>query len=240
MKKDNKANDTKRVPRNIREAEAKKLVSEKNYSIEAAAELLPKVSISKFAGSGVLNVILSLKEKQANESIRGSVVFPHQFGEQKRVIVLADGEAVSEATAAGADHAGLDDLVTKIEGGWFEFDVVIATPAVMAKIAKLGKVLGPKQLMPNPKTGTVTDKVGAAVKTYKAGKIDFKMDAGKTVKVRFAKLDMAAEQIEANLKAAIDAIKNELRRLGPGVVNKVTIAPSMGPSIVINKTVFSS
>lgn len=223
----------KRISRKQRETEVNALVSDKKYSVAEAAELLPKVSLSKFAGSANLDVILTLKEKQANESIRGSIVFPNQFGELKTVVVLAEGEKVNEAKAAGADYVGLDEIVAKIDKGWVEFDVVIATPAVMPKIARLGKVLGPRQLMPNPKTGTVTDNVTAAVKSYKAGKIDFKMDAGKTVKVRFGKLDMEPAKLAENLQAAVDAVRNETRKLGPTALRKALVTPTMGPSIAI-------
>jgi large subunit ribosomal protein L1 len=223
---------TKHVSRKARMQEVEKLLTKSSYSVAEAAALLPKLSLSKFAGSATLDVVLSLKDKQANESVRGSVVFPNSFGEEKRVLVLAEPD--KQRDAAGADFVGLDDLVEKISGGWLEFDVVIATPAVMPKIARLGKILGPRQLMPNPKTGTVTEKLEQAVKMYKSGKIDFKMDGQKTIKLRFAKLDMTPEQIEQNLNAAIEAIKNEIRRLGAEALRKMIVSPTMGPSIVIS------
>lgn len=212
---------------------SKEIDKSKTYSIPEAAELISEVSTSKFVGSVDLVVNLNLKEKHANESIRGSIVFPNQFGESKKVLVLAEGEAVKEAEKAGADFVGLDKLIEKIEGGWLDFDVVIAQPAVMPKIAKLGKVLGPRQLMPNPKSGTVTENVSAAVSSYKAGKIDFKMGEDKSIKLKVAKLDMSAEQIEANVETALDAIKNEVKRLGQGLIGKSFIKPTMGPAIKI-------
>ena len=210
-----------------------KLITKSKYSIADASELLPKISLSKFNGSCNLDVTLQLKQKQANETVRGSIVFPHQFGEQKKVLVLAQPDKVASALEAGADYAGLEDMVEKIEKGWLDFDVVIATPQVMPKIAKLGKVLGPRQLMPNPKTGTVTDNLDNAIKLYKSGKVDFKMDAGKTIKLRFAKCEMTATDITANLTAALDAIKAETRKLGPTVIKKIMVSPTMGPKLVV-------
>lgn len=227
------AKAVKYIPRAERAQAVKALVTKKKYSVEEAMALLPQLSLSRFVGSANLDVILRLKEKQANESVRGSIVFPNQFGAEKKVLVLAEGEKVKEAEKAGADFAGLDEYVKKIEDGWFDFDVVIAQPSVMMKIAKLGKVLGPKQLMPNPKTGTVTESIGAAVKMYKAGKLDFKMDAGKTIKLRFGKLDMTTDQLIANFNAAMDAIKAETRRLGMGVINRIYVSPTMGPRLEV-------
>lgn len=222
------------TPRATRLSAVKALITKKKYTPAEAIELLPKLSLTdKFVGSANLDVVLKLKEKQANESVRGSIVFPHQFGTEKRVLVLAEGEKVKEAEKAGADFAGLDEFIKKIEGGWFEFDVVIAQPTVMVKIAKLGKVLGPKQLMPNPKTGTVTENIAAAVKMYKAGKVDFKMDAAKTIKLRFGKLDMGSDKLTANFNAALDAVRAETRRLGQGVIGKIYVSPTMGPRLEI-------
>jgi large subunit ribosomal protein L1 len=213
----------------------KELITKKTYSIADAAALLPKISLSSFVGSADLNIILQLKEKQENESVRGSIVFPHQFGESKKILVFAQGLKVKEAKTAGADYVGLEDLVEKIEKGWLDFDVVIAQPSVMVKIAKLGKVLGPKQLMPNPKTGTVTDDIKKAVATYKAGKTDFKMDPGKSIKIKFGKLNMKPDHLAENLKAAIDAVKNETKRLGVNAIKKIYVSPTMGPKLEISK-----
>jgi len=211
------------------------LLTKKDYTVAEAATLLPKIATGNFKNSLDLNVVIKLKAKQENESVRGSIVFPVQFGEQKKVLVMAEGEKVKEALEAGAEYAGLEDLVKKIEGGWFDFDVVIAQPSLMVKIAKLGKVLGPKQLMPNPKTGTVTDNIGDTVKMYKSGKIDFKMDAGKNVKVRFGFADMSTEDIAKNLTAAIDSIKNETRKLGPDSIAKMIVKPTMGAPLRLSK-----
>lgn len=216
-------------------AEIKKLIGDKTvFSPAEAATLLPKISLSKFAGSAELTVNLKLKAKQANESIRGSLVFPHSFGEQKKILVFAEAEKQNEAKEAGADYVGLEDLVTKVNDGWVDFDVVIATPMAMPKIARLGKVLGPKQLMPNPKTGTVTMKLADAISDYKSGKVDFKMDAGKSIKVRFAKLSQNDSEVLANLEAALETIKNETKRLGVNVISSVYVSPSMGPSLKLS------
>lgn len=228
-----KKEKTVKTPKVDKHAEARALITKKQYSVEEAGELLPKLSTSKFVGSANLDIVLSLKEKHANESIRGSIVFPNQFGGEKKVLVFAEGAQADEAKKAGADFVGMDDLVAKVTEGWMDFDVVIATPAAMPKIARLGKVLGPRQLMPNPKTGTVTANVENAVKMYKSGKMDFKMDAGKTIKLRFAKLDMSPEQITANLRTALDAVKGETKRFGLGVLRKILVSPTMGPGFEV-------
>lgn len=201
------------------------------YSISEAAAKLPEVSTSKFVGTASIDVVLKLKEKQKNDSIRGSVSFPNQFGDEKKVLVLAQGPAAEEAEKAGADFVGLEEFVKKIQSGWLEADVIIATPETMPQVAKLGKVLGPKQLMPNPKNGTVTANVENAVKSFKAGKVNFKMDAGFTIKLKFGKLDMTATQLEENLRAAIAAITGEVKKLSGEPIQKVLVKPTMGPSL---------
>lgn len=223
----------KRETRQQKLTKIEKLLKKQSYSVAEAAELLPQISLSKFAASCVLNVHLNLKAKQANESVRGSLSFPHSFGAQKQVVVVCEADKEDEAKAAGAMEAGMDDLVAKIAAGWTDFDVLIATPGAMLKLARLGKILGPKQLMPNPKNGTVTLKVADAVKEYKSGKVDFKMDSGKNIRLRFAKADMTTSQIAENMQAAIDAVVSETKRLGVGVIAFMQVAPTMGPALKI-------
>jgi large subunit ribosomal protein L1 len=225
----------KHTPRKERLAKVEALIEKDTYTTEEACELLPKLSISNFTGTASLNVILQLKQKHANESIRGSVIFPNQFGEEKKIVVLATPKGQEVAKKAGADHVGLEDLVKKIEGSWTEFDVVIAEPAVMPQIAKLGKILGPRQMMPNPKNTTVTDDLESAVKAFKSGKSNFKMDEGKSIKLSFGKLDMDAMKLAENLETALKAIRSEVKQYGVNVIKEILIYPSMGPSINIEK-----
>ncbi len=234
-KKASDTNKVKRIPRKQAEKTVRALVTKPFYSVDEAAELLSKISLSKFVGGADLTVNLSLKDKQANESIRGSITYPNRFGAEARVVVLTSPDKQIEAKKAGADHVGLDDLVEKISGGWIDFDVVIASPDAMVKIARLGKVLGPRQLMPNPRTGTVTDKIEAAVTQYKSGKTDFKMDAGKSIKLSFGKLDMEPSKLAENLQTAIDAIHSETRRLGLNAIKSIVVKPTMGPVLKIKQ-----
>jgi large subunit ribosomal protein L1 len=202
-----------------------------SYSTAEAAETLAKVSTSKFVGTATVNVVLRLKDKFKNESIRGSVTLPHQFGDSKKVVVFADKGDQEKAKKAGADFVGLEDLIEKVEGGWADFDVAIATPSVMIKIAKLGKVLGPKQLMPNPKTGTVTDNVEKAVESFKSGKMNYKMDAGSCIQVKFGKLDMTPAQLQENLDKILEAIVSDTRKYGVDVINRIYVKPTMGATL---------
>ncbi|HYM94055.1 MAG TPA: 50S ribosomal protein L1, partial [Chitinophagaceae bacterium] len=153
-------------------AEAK-LDNSKEYSLKEASNLVKQITTCKFDASVDLHIRLGVDPKKADQSIRGTVTLPHGTGKTKKVLVLCPPDKVAEAKAAGADFAGLDEFVAKIEGGWVDVDVIIATPSVMPKIGKLGKVLGPRNLMPNPKTGTVTNDVAAAINDVKGGKIGF-------------------------------------------------------------------
>lgn len=206
----------------------------KTYDIDQALEILPQVSISKFVGSADLTVNFKLSEKQKQESIRGSVTFPHTFGEEKRVLVLAEPAKQAEAKTAGADYAGLEDLVKKIEGGWFEFDVVIATPSVMPQIAKLGKYLGRRGLMPNPKNQTVTPDVAKVVKMYKSGKKDYKMSEQDSIKIVFAKLDMNKDDMKANFEEFKKAIAPIIQKFTAQSIKGAYVSPTMGPSIKLD------
>jgi large subunit ribosomal protein L1 len=211
----------------------------KQYTVAQAAELLPKLSTSKFAGSVDIDVVLSLSEKQLKETVRGSVVFPHQFGKEVKVLVFAEEKDAKAALEAGADFAGLEDLMDKVEKGTLEFDVVIATPAVMPKIAKLGRVLGPKGLMPNPANQTVTPDVVKAIASYKAGKQDFKMSEQGAIRGKVAKVDLAPEQIAANINAFLKSVYNEAKKLNGQPFRKITVSPTMGSPVKIDVTTVS-
>lgn len=208
--------------------------SQKHYTIEEACELLPQLSTSKFEGSVDVDVILKKGKKKNQEAIRGSVVFPHGFGEKKRVILFGDEQSAKEAKAAGAIEAGLDELITKVEKGSIDFDVVLATPDVMPKIAKLGRYLGPKGLMPNPSNGTITKDVKNTVGAYLSGKQDFKMNEQQAVRGRVAKLGMKPAEIADNLVAFLKNVANEGRKIDPQPFTKIVVSPTMGKGVKLD------
>ncbi|MCA9378823.1 50S ribosomal protein L1 [Candidatus Dojkabacteria bacterium] len=212
----------------------------KKYSLAEAAELLPTLSTSKFVGSVDIDIVLNLTEKQKKESVRGSVVFSNRFGKEVTAIVFADEKDSAAALKAGAKAAGLEDLVKKVEDGKIEFDVAIATPAVMPKIARLGKVLGPKGLMPNPANGTVTADIAKAIESFKGGKQNFKMSEQGVIRMRVAKLDMSAEQIAANIMDLLKVVFVAARKLNPQPFKRITLSPTMGKGIKLDIAALSS
>lgn len=212
-----------------------KLDSTKEYTLEEAVTLLPSISKSKFVGSVDLDVVLKLKEAQRKEVIRGNIDMPNTFGESKKVIVFCEEGEANNAVKAGADRAGLEELMKDVMDGKVEFDVVISTPSVMPKIARLGKVLGPKGLMPNPKNGTVTTDFDKAVKSFKSGRTSFKsaQDQG-VIRLKVGKLDMGSESIQANVLASLKAILGEARKFSANPFKKVSIKPTMGSSLKLD------
>src|SRR5204863_5805435 len=170
----------------------------KPYSLTEASALVKQISTCKFDASVDLHVRLGVDPKKADQAIRGTVTLPHGTGKTKKVLVLCTPDKEADATAAGADFVGLDEYITKIEGGWVDVDVIIATPSVMPKIGKLGKVLGPRNLMPNPKTGTVTNDVAAAISDVKGGKIAFKVDKVGIIHASIGRVSFAPEEIAEN------------------------------------------
>ncbi len=205
------------------------------YKLTEAVKLLPENSKSKFIGSVDIDLILNLKEKQKKESVRGNVTLPHQFSEEKSVVVLCDTKDSKKALAAGASHAGLEDVMEELLQNKIKFDVVIATPDVMPKIIKLGKVLGPKGLMPNPKNGTVTTDIETAVSKFKSGTLSFKMNQDQqAIRAKVAKLDMKPEEIEENIKSFVKGVLAEARRLNPNPFKKITVSPTMGTGIKLD------
>jgi large subunit ribosomal protein L1 len=220
---------------NKKQKQAKELIDNKKfYSIDEAFDLLPKISTSKFPGTIEMNINFKLNDKQKKDGLRGSVVFPNSFGKSKKILVLCESAKVAEAEKAGADYAGLDELVKKIEKGWMDFDVVIATPAVMPMIAKLGKYIGKKGLMPNPKNKTITNDLETVIKIYKQGKKDFKLTEDGSIKIAIGKVDMSKDQIKQNFDAFASAIKNDIKRLGDGSIKAIIMSPTMGPSIKVS------
>lgn len=204
----------------------------KTYPIEEAVELVKSISFENFDASVELAFNLNLNPRKAEQNLRGAVVLPHGTGKTKTVLVFAKGEKAKEAEEAGADYVGDEDLVKKINDGWTEFDVVIATPDMMATVGKLGRVLGPKGLMPNPKTGTVTMDVEKAVSDSKGGKITYRVDKFGNILVLVGKVSFATDKLVENIKTVIDVV----RKLRPSTVKgiylkNVSISSTMGPGV---------
>jgi large subunit ribosomal protein L1 len=216
--------------------EAAKLVeADRRYEIDEAAELLPKLSISKFDGTVEAHLRLGVDPRHADQLVRGTVVLPHGTGKTSRVIVFAQGEKAQEALRAGADEVGGDDLVKRIDDGWFEFDVAIATPDMMGTVGRLGKKLGPRGLMPNPKSGTVTFDIERAVGEIKSGRIEFKVDRAGIVHVPVGRASFTPEQLAANVAALVDAINRAKPSGAKGTyMRTLTLAPTMGPGVRVD------
>ena len=206
----------------------------KEYGLGEAVELLPQLSTSKFTGSVDVDIVLKASKKKNQETIRGSVSFPNSFGEEKKIIVFADEQGAKEATDAGAVDAGMDKLIKDVEDNKVDYDVVIATPDVMAKIAKLGRILGPKGLMPNPTSGTITTDITATVKAYMGGKQDFKVNEQNAVRGRVAKLDMKVEEIQANLVEFLKQVFTQAKKIDTQPFRKVTLSPTMGAPLKVD------
>ena len=216
--------------------EAAKLIEpERRYEIGEACELLPKLSISAFDGTVELHLRLGVDPRHADQLVRGTVVLPHGTGRTVRVIVFAQGEKAQEALRAGADDVGGDDLVKKIDDGWFEFDVAIATPDMMGVVGRLGKKLGPRGLMPNPKSGTVTFDIERAVGEIKSGRVEFKVDRAGIVHVPVGKASFSPEQLAANVAAIVDAVQRSKPSGAKGTyMRTLTLAPTMGPGVRVD------
>jgi large subunit ribosomal protein L1 len=219
-----------------RKAALAKYNPEKEYSLEDASKLLKEITFTKFDSSVDLDIRLGVDPKKSDQMVRGVVSLPHGIGKVVRVLVLATPDKHQEAKDAGADHVGLDDYIQKIEGGWTDIDVIICTPTVMAKVGKLGKVLGPRGLMPNPKSGTVTLEVGKAVKEVKAGKIDFKIDKSGIIHVSIGKASFPAENIRDNAAEMIQMVAKLKPASAKGAYFKsITLSTTMSPGITIDK-----
>lgn len=221
---------------NKRMTEANKGVEKRKiYSVKEAVELLKKAPSPKFDETVNVAMSFDVDPKQSDQMVRGTVVLPHGTGKSIRVLVFAKGDAERAAKEAGADVVGSEDLIPKIEGGWMEFDTVISTPDLMREVAKLGRVLGPRGLMPSPKAGTVTMDVGKAVKEVKKGKVEFRMDKQADIHLGIGKKSFAAEAIEANLKALMEAVWRAKPASVKGkYLRSVSVAPSMGPGIKLD------
>ena len=212
-----------------------KIEPHKAYKLSEAAALLKEITFTKFDASVDIDVRLGVDPRKANQMVRGVVTLPHGTGKVVRVLVLCTPEKEAEAQAAGADYVGLDEYVDKIKSGWTDVDVIICTPNVMGKVGALGRILGPRGLMPNPKTGTVTMEVGKAVQDVKAGKIDFKVDKYGIVHTSIGKVSFTAEQIEENAREVMSTIIKLKPSAAKGTyVQSIYLSTTMSPGVQVD------
>jgi large subunit ribosomal protein L1 len=212
-------------------------VEERPYQLDEAFGLLKQISFAKFNETVELSMLLGVDPKHADQMVRGTTVLPHGTGQTKRVLVIANGDKQREATEAGADFVGGDEMVEKIQGGWVDYDAVIATPDMMRSVGKLGKVLGPRGLMPNPKTGTVTVDIARAVREIKAGKVEFRVDKTGIIHAPVGKTSFAADSLVANAHALVESIVKAKPAAAKGkYLKSVTLSSTMGPGVRIDTT----
>lgn len=217
----------------------KKVDAAKAYSVEEAVALAKETNIAKFDATVEVSYKLNVDPKKADQQIRGAVVLPNGTGKTQTVLVFAKGEKAKEAEAAGADFVGDDDMVQKIQGGWFDFDVVVATPDMMATVGKLGRVLGPKGLMPNPKTGTVTMDVTKAVNEVKAGKVTYRVDKAGNVHVPIGKVSFEDDKLVENFKTIHETLVKAKPSAAKGQYMKnISVTTTFGPGIHVDQASF--
>ncbi len=216
--------------------EAAKLIDKnKSYPVLEALDLACKTSTAKFDASVDVAFRLNIDPRKSDQSIRGALVLPNGTGKTRKVLVLCRGAKQQEATNAGADYVGEAEMITKIQQGWFDFDVIVATPDMMGQLGKLGRVLGPKGLMPNPKTGTVTMNVEQAVKEIKAGKVEYRVDKTGNIQMPIGKVSFGAEKLKENLKVVYDAlIKARPSTVKGSYIKNVAVASTMGPGVKVD------
>ncbi|BAB03839.1 50S ribosomal protein L1 [Halalkalibacterium halodurans] len=220
--------------------EAVKLIDrDQAYQVEEALELVKKASVAKFDETVEVAVRLGVDPKKADQQIRGAVVLPNGTGKTQRVLVFAKGEKAKEAEAAGADYVGDEDCINKISQGWFDFDVIVATPDMMAQVGKLGRVLGPKGLMPNPKTGTVTFEVEKAVNDIKAGKVEYRVDKAGNIHVPIGKVSFDTAKLAENFETIIDTLVKAKPAAAKGTYLKnIAVSSTMGPGVKVSTASF--
>jgi large subunit ribosomal protein L1 len=221
-------------------AAAEQIEANRAYSVGEAVELAKKIAYAKFDETVEIDMTLGVDPRKADQMVRGTVVLPHGLGKSKRVVVIASTpDKLQEAQEAGADETGGDDIVTRIKGGWLDFDALIATPDMMRAVGQLGKILGPRGLMPNPKTGTVTADVGRAVRETKAGKVEFRVDKTGVIHAPVGKVSFDVQLLAENAKTLIDAVMRAKPSAAKGkYVKNATISSTMGPGIKLNTTEF--
>jgi large subunit ribosomal protein L1 len=216
-------------------AAARAQVEERPYVLDEAIPLVQKLKYTKFDETVEVAMRLGVDPKHADQMVRGTVVLPHGLGKSKRVLAIAGADKQREAQEAGADHVGGEELVEKIQGGWMDFDAVVATPDMMRAVGKLGKVLGPRGLMPNPKTGTVTPDIARAVREIKAGKVEFRVDKTGIIHAPVGKTSFAAQSLIENAHALVDSVVKAKPAAAKGkFLRSVTMSSTMGPGITID------
>jgi large subunit ribosomal protein L1 len=221
-------------------AAAEKVEEGRKYSLEEAVKKLKEIAFAKFDETVELTMWLGVDPRKADQLVRGTIVLPHGLGKSKRVLVIAQGEKIKEAEEAGADFVGGEDMVNKIKGGWLDFDAVVSTPDMMRLVGGLGKVLGPRGLMPNPKTGTVTFDVKTAVKETKAGKVEYRVDKTGVIHTGVGKVSFEEDKIVENTRALIEAVAKAKPSTAKGkYMRKVNLASTMSPGILLDETAFA-
>jgi large subunit ribosomal protein L1 len=216
---------------------AKAQTENRAYKLDEALPLVKKLAHAKFDETVEVAMRLGVDPKHADQMVRGTIVLPHGLGKSKKVCVIASGEKVKEAEEAGAEHIGGEDLVAKIQEGWLDFDALIATPDMMNSVGKLGKILGPKGLMPNPKTGTVTFELGKAVKEIKAGKVEFRVDKTSIIHTPVGKVSFSANHLLENAKTLIDSVVKAKPAASKGkYVRSIYVSSTMGPGLQVDLT----
>ena len=221
-------------------AALEKIEAGKKYDLEAGVAKVKEIASAKFDETVELTVWLGVDPRKADQLVRGTIVLPHGLGKSKTVLVIAQGEKVKEAEEAGADFVGGEDLVNKIKGGWTDFDAVIATPDMMRLVGGLGKVLGPRGLMPNPKTGTVTPDVTTAIRETKAGKVEYRVDKTGVIHVGVGKVSFETDKLRDNAKALLEAVVRAKPATAKGkYVKKVNLAATMSPGVLLDEAAYA-
>ncbi|UCD85894.1 MAG: 50S ribosomal protein L1 [Deltaproteobacteria bacterium] len=222
-------------------AAKKKIDPLKKYNLEEAVKLLKETAYSKFDETVDVAIRLGINPKQPEQMVRGAVALPHGLGKEVKVLVFAKGEKENEAKEAGADYVGAEDLIEKISSGWLEFDRAIATPDMMSAVSKIGKILGPRGLMPNPKSGTVTFEVGKAISEVKGGKAEFRVDKGGVLHMPAGKISFVTEKLSENISSLVDAVIKAKPVSSKGTYLKsIVLSTTMGPGIKIEPTSFQA
>ena len=221
-------------------AALEKVDAGRKYDLDSGVAKVKEIAFAKFDETVELTVWLGVDPRKADQLVRGTIVLPHGLGKSKTVLVIAQGDKLREAEEAGADIVGGEDLVTRIKGGWTDFDAVISTPDMMRLVGQLGKVLGPRGLMPNPKTGTVTFDVATAVKETKAGKVEYRVDKTGVIHVGVGKVSFDSDKLRENAKALLDAVVKAKPATAKGkYVKKVNLASTMSPGVLLDEAAFA-
>jgi large subunit ribosomal protein L1 len=212
----------------------------RKYNLDSAIEKIKEIAFAKFDETVELTVWLGVDPRKADQLVRGTLVLPHGLGKTKTVLVIAQGDKLREAEEAGADIVGGEDIVTRIKGGWTDFDAVIATPDMMRLVGQLGKILGPRGLMPNPKTGTVTPDVVTAIRETKAGKVEYRVDKTGVIHVGVGKVSFESDKLRDNAKALLDAVVKAKPATAKGkYIKKVNLASTMSPGVLLDEAAYA-